>query len=182
MQAAKEARSRGASDEGAADFATWKLPPEGWFKVNTDGARNSSNGMACCGGVIRDDEGRWRFGFAKFIGIYSVLEAELWGMYLGLSYAWARGFRKVILEVDSTDAVLAVNKRHKGFTRLPILNQIPALIDKAWEVQVCRVPRRVNRAADGMAKVARFDSLECDGFEVPPAVTIALLRLDALEA
>ncbi|KAK8577095.1 hypothetical protein V6N13_122090 [Hibiscus sabdariffa] len=78
--------------------------------------------------------------------------------------------------------ILAVNKRHKGFTRLPILNQIPALIDKAWEVQVCRVPRRVNRAADGMAKVARFDSLECDGFEVPPAVTIALLRLDALEA
>ncbi|KAK8641290.1 hypothetical protein V6N13_010705 [Hibiscus sabdariffa] len=130
MQAAKEARSRGVSDEGTADFATWKLPPEGWFKVNTDGARNSSNGMACCGSVIRDDEGRWRFSFAKFIGICSVLD----------------------------------------------------LIDKAWEVQVCRIPRRINRAADGMAKVARFDSLECDGFEVPPPVIVDLLRLDALDA
>ncbi|KAK8474151.1 hypothetical protein V6N12_060203 [Hibiscus sabdariffa] len=60
MQAAKEARSRGVSDEGAADFATWKLPSEGWFKVNTDGARNSSNGMACCGvlsGMTRVDGG-----------------------------------------------------------------------------------------------------------------------------
>ncbi|KAK8589146.1 hypothetical protein V6N12_023550 [Hibiscus sabdariffa] len=56
------------------------------------------------------------------------------------------------------------------------------LIDKAWEVQVCRIPRRINRAADGMAKVARFDSLECDGFEVPPPVIVDLLRLDALEA
>ncbi|KAK9022086.1 hypothetical protein V6N11_002381 [Hibiscus sabdariffa] len=141
MQAAKEARSRGVSDEGTADFATWKLPPEGWFKVNTDGARNSSNGMACCGSVIRDDEGRW-----------------------------------------SVDAVLAVNKCRKGFTRMSILNQVLDLIDKAWEVQVCRIPRRINRAADGMAKVARFDSLECDGFEVPPPVIVDLLRLDALDA
>ncbi|KAK8481404.1 hypothetical protein V6N11_014989 [Hibiscus sabdariffa] len=60
--------------------------------------------------------------------------------------------------------------------------EVLALFDKEWEVQVCRVPRRVNRVADGLTKVARFDSLDCDIFEAPPNVIVDLLRLDALEA
>ncbi|KAK9034116.1 hypothetical protein V6N11_050294 [Hibiscus sabdariffa] len=90
MQAAKEARVRGGSGEGADAVDSWKRPPAGWLKVNTDGARNSST--------------------------------------------------------------------------------------------VCRVPRRVNRVADGLAKIARFDSLECITFEAPPDAIAALLQLDALEA
>ncbi|KAK8710488.1 hypothetical protein V6N13_145809 [Hibiscus sabdariffa] len=78
--------------------------------------------------------------------------------------------------------VVDINKRRNGFTRLSILTQVLALFDKEWEVQVCRVPRRVNRVADGLTKVARFDSLDCDIFEAPPNVIVDLLRLDALEA
>ncbi|KAK8480729.1 hypothetical protein V6N12_036916 [Hibiscus sabdariffa] len=78
MQAAKEARVRGGSGEGADAVDSWKRPPAGWLKVNTDGARNSST--------------------------------------------------------------------------------------------------------DGLAKIARFDSLECITFEAPPDAIAALLQLDALEA
>ncbi|KAK9039751.1 hypothetical protein V6N11_014943 [Hibiscus sabdariffa] len=60
--------------------------------------------------------------------------------------------------------------------------EVLALFDKEWEVQVCRVPRRVNRVADGLAKVTRFDSLDCDIFEAPLDAIVDLLRLDALEA
>ncbi|KAK8710442.1 hypothetical protein V6N13_145765 [Hibiscus sabdariffa] len=78
--------------------------------------------------------------------------------------------------------ITAVNKRRNGFARLSILTQVLALFDKEWEVQVCRVPRRVNRVADGLAKVTRFDSLDCDIFEAPLDAIVDLLRLDALEA
>ncbi|KAK8505458.1 hypothetical protein V6N11_047282 [Hibiscus sabdariffa] len=128
MQAAKEARVRGGSGEGADAVDSWKRPPAGWLKVNTDGARNSST------------------------------------------------------EVDSADAVNAVKKRRNGFARIPILTQVLALLDEEWDVQVCRVPRRVNRVADGLAKIASFDSLECITFEAPPDAIAALLQLDALEA
>ncbi|KAK8658727.1 hypothetical protein V6N13_036924 [Hibiscus sabdariffa] len=121
MQAAKEARVRGGSGEGADAVDSWKRPPAGWLKVNTDGARNSST-------------------------------------------------------------VNAVKKRRNGFARIPILTQVLALLDEEWDVQVCRVPRRVNRVADGLAKIASFDSLECITFEAPPDAIAALLQLDALEA
>ncbi|KAK8998657.1 hypothetical protein V6N11_084043 [Hibiscus sabdariffa] len=88
----------------------------------------------------------------------------------------------VILEVDSAYAVAAMHHQRKGRVRVPILTQVMALLDMAWEVQVCRIPRQVNRVADGLAKIARLDSLKCEYFEVPPAGIDALLLLDALEA
>ncbi|KAK8590039.1 hypothetical protein V6N12_024423 [Hibiscus sabdariffa] len=76
-------------------------------------------------------------------------------MYLRLEYAWELGARKVIFEVDSADAVFTVQHRRKGL---------------------------VNRVADGLAKVARLNSLECEYFEASPAGIDALLLLDVLEA
>ncbi|KAK8640028.1 hypothetical protein V6N13_138393 [Hibiscus sabdariffa] len=75
-----------------------------------------------------------------------------------------------------------MHHQRKGRVRVPILTQVMALLDMAWEVQVCRIPRQVNRVADGLAKIARLDSLKCEYFEVPPAGIDALLLLDALEA
>ncbi|KAK8568885.1 hypothetical protein V6N13_106766 [Hibiscus sabdariffa] len=103
-------------------------------------------------------------------------------MYLGLHYAWEWGVRKVILEVDSADTVLAVTNRHKGSAQLSILTQVLVLVDKVWEVQVYRVPRRVNWVADGLAKTARINSLDCDYFETPLAGIDELLLVDTLEA
>ncbi|GMI67397.1 hypothetical protein HRI_000409000 [Hibiscus trionum] len=52
-------------------------PPPGWIKINIDSARNSSTGVASCGGVERDEIMQWRFGFSKKIGICSSFDAEL---------------------------------------------------------------------------------------------------------
>jgi len=43
----------------------WSSHPEGWFCLNTDGSLKSSQGMATCGGLLRDHHGRWKIGFAK---------------------------------------------------------------------------------------------------------------------
>ncbi|MCI33932.1 putative ribonuclease H protein, partial [Trifolium medium] len=45
----------------------WENPPHGWYCLNTDGAAKDSSGVAGCGGLIRDDNGNWVCGFAKYL-------------------------------------------------------------------------------------------------------------------
>ncbi|KAK8612067.1 hypothetical protein V6N13_132100 [Hibiscus sabdariffa] len=100
-------------------------------------------------------------------------------MGLGI-FRLARLFARVFSK--SADAVFAVNSRRKGFARLPILTQVLALVDKAWEMQVCRVSRRVNWVANELAKIAKLDSLDCNYFEGSLVEIDELLLLDTLEA
>ncbi|KAE8690269.1 hypothetical protein F3Y22_tig00110904pilonHSYRG00245 [Hibiscus syriacus] len=69
----------------------WTAPPEHWITVNTDGSRNVANELASCGGVILNNAIEWLVGFEKFIGLCSILKAELWGVYVGLYCAWNTG-------------------------------------------------------------------------------------------
>ncbi|KAK8600844.1 hypothetical protein V6N12_050692 [Hibiscus sabdariffa] len=55
----------------------WSLSPDPFIKINTDGEKFSSLGRAIRGGVARNSDGDWCFGFAKFIGVCSVLDAEV---------------------------------------------------------------------------------------------------------
>ncbi|KAL4348073.1 hypothetical protein GQ457_17G010470 [Hibiscus cannabinus] len=47
-------------DELVRSRVLWCLPENGWVKINCDGAV-SSKGGAAAGGVIRDDQGLWRY-------------------------------------------------------------------------------------------------------------------------
>ncbi|KAK8555230.1 hypothetical protein V6N12_009378 [Hibiscus sabdariffa] len=61
----------------------WVKPPQGWCKLNTDGAVNRSPGMVSSGGVVRNEEGNWLIDFDRRLGVCSVLEVELWGLFEG---------------------------------------------------------------------------------------------------
>ena len=78
----------------------WLPPPWPWCKLNTDGSYRNT-GEAGAGGVIRDSFGNWISGFSMNIGESSVIMAELWGLYQGLSLAWNVGIRHLLVEVDS---------------------------------------------------------------------------------
>lgn len=54
-----------------------------WFKLNTDGS--ITFGQAIGGGVLRDSEGKWFFGFKKKKGgCYYIVLAKLWAVAWGL--------------------------------------------------------------------------------------------------
>ncbi|KAK8488290.1 hypothetical protein V6N12_073605 [Hibiscus sabdariffa] len=67
------------------NLVSWSPLEQGCCKLNTDGARHPMDGMASCGGLLRDTAMNWIFGFTKAISVCSVVEAELlWGIYVVL--------------------------------------------------------------------------------------------------
>jgi len=51
----------------------------------------------------------WLGGYSYMVGIFSSLRAELWAVKVGLELAWEKGFRRVLLEVDSQVVVYLLN-------------------------------------------------------------------------
>ena len=49
----------------------WEKSQAGWKKLNTDGASKGNLGLVGCGGVVRDENGRWIAGFSRHIGVTS---------------------------------------------------------------------------------------------------------------
>ncbi|KAL4311097.1 hypothetical protein GQ457_01G028720 [Hibiscus cannabinus] len=105
----------------ARDSIRWEKPPEGWCKLNTDGAVRGELGMVSCGGVISSDRGNWIIGFSKGIWVCSVLDAELWSIYEGLLTAWSVSIRNLVVEVDSMNAIRVVQQGLAGFVSLSIV-------------------------------------------------------------
>ncbi|KAE8711028.1 hypothetical protein F3Y22_tig00110306pilonHSYRG00049 [Hibiscus syriacus] len=109
MEARKEAllgrNSSTEQTEEEAKLVKWCKTSSGWVKLNSKERRNPSDGMAYCGAVIRSSDGRWLGGFSKHIRVCTMAEAEIWGVFIGLSHAWEKGFRKVEVMLDCKEAV-----------------------------------------------------------------------------
>ncbi|KAL4382902.1 hypothetical protein GQ457_15G029930 [Hibiscus cannabinus] len=137
-------------------ISRWFAPPVGWVKLNSDGACRSVTGHSSCGGGFRNSEGVWLHGFSKFIGCCSILEAELWGICMGLSLAWDRGFRCIMVESD----------------------YIRRLCSQNWQVSFHHVLRTGNIMADSLAKLAESSSFDILHFVNPPLYADRLLQED----
>ncbi|KAL0293316.1 UNVERIFIED_CONTAM: putative ribonuclease H protein [Sesamum radiatum] len=46
----------------------WRKPPEGWYKLNTDGASKGNPGISGAGGILRDQLGKVIFAFQEPLG------------------------------------------------------------------------------------------------------------------
>ncbi|MBA0585704.1 hypothetical protein Gorai_016471, partial [Gossypium raimondii] len=55
--------------------------------LNTDGVVQLDTENASVGGVARDMNGQWLFGFYRYLGQCSIFDAELWGIFEGLKLA-----------------------------------------------------------------------------------------------
>lgn len=92
-----------------SQWISWSPLGEGWIKVNMDGARRASIGLASARGLIRDHLGNWIKGFTVNIGQTDSFTTELWGLKEDLQLLDGRGWNKVIVELDSK-AVIQIIK------------------------------------------------------------------------
>ncbi|KAK7306532.1 hypothetical protein VNO77_44479 [Canavalia gladiata] len=146
-------------------WCTWRCPPNGWVCLNTDGSvydkkRNGRIGSAC-GGLIRDSTGCFLGGFNVNLGsISSVTLAELWGVVHGLKLAWDIGWKKVKVDIDSTNALALVRNSTVGNDDVTcaLVSEINDLVRKDWLVEFSHVFRESNRAADRLAHLGHSNS------------------------
>ncbi|KAJ1375533.1 Ribonuclease H-like superfamily [Sesbania bispinosa] len=86
------------------------------------------------GGVLRDSDGHWIWGFSDHCHYGSVIEAELLTLQVGLQYAWEQNHRCILCETDSLEVIhLLKDERPISFSTGLIgllLGQIQALLKK----------------------------------------------------
>ncbi|KAK8990579.1 hypothetical protein V6N11_009271 [Hibiscus sabdariffa] len=89
----------------------WQRPERGWVSLCTDGAVSATSGIGSVSGVFRKDDGSWFYGFNKSIGIMQPLQAELWGLFIGIQIAWDIGLKKLLIQSDSKEAIKLLNTK-----------------------------------------------------------------------
>ncbi|CAJ2652437.1 unnamed protein product [Trifolium pratense] len=91
----------------------WQPPLLNWIKCNIDGASCGNLGNASCGGIFRNHEADFIYGFAEPLGVASSVFAELCGAMRAIEIAYQKNWRSLWLESDSTIVVSTFNNPSK---------------------------------------------------------------------
>ena len=131
----------------------WKPLNPGWVKLNVDGAC-TQRGVMGCGSLLRAADGQFVIGFIHHIPEPGdSLQAELWGVLLGLRMTWEHGDRQVVLETDASDVVRLVNSQCiEMHPDANLIREIQFMLARDWEVSVQQIAREANSCADFLAK------------------------------
>ncbi|KAK9033540.1 hypothetical protein V6N11_049727 [Hibiscus sabdariffa] len=156
----------------------WDPPPEGWIKIILDGSCNTCTDTCTCGGVGRDSNSSWCFGFAKDIGICSCLEAKLWGIYEGLVTAWSLRYTRVLLETDSREAYDTILSRNLWKVGPSVISSIFEILSRQWEAHFSFIRREGNRVVDTMARLVLPGSLDHHRWMDPPLAVRDIVLID----
>ena len=128
--------------------------------------------------------GSWITGFARNNGICSSVTAELWAVYIGLQLTWDRGYRKVILESDSSVVVGLMNGDKVSMDRnCTLIMKIRDMLDRAWEVRTVHIYREANCVADWLTNFGLSRDVidrQSDVLTDPPSGLYTLLYYDLI--
>ncbi|GKB73987.1 polynucleotidyl transferase, ribonuclease H-like superfamily protein 1 [Tanacetum coccineum] len=168
--------------EGSSQgIITWRPPPEGRLKLNTDGTchpdEDNNNtyvdwdgdsvkrGPAGYGGILRDHNGEWVRGFIGYIGVTDSQTAELHGIHKGLVLLDKHGLTGAILETDCQGAFQWVTRRDDSRGKKKSTHDSWDIIKKCRELadknnititlfNRQHAKKRVNKCADKLADIA----------------------------
>ena len=157
----------------------WMPPTEEWVKLNVDGSCDQASGKITAGGVLRNHLTEWLTGFVMNKGVGNALKAELWGIFEGISLAWRSGFRCVIVETDSLDAVKLISQDSTSNHPLySIIQSCKSLIAADWDCRVKHVFREGNRLADSLARLGHDFGYGIHFYDDPPPAIASVFAAD----
>ena len=170
----------GSHDE-SLHHVSWLFPDEWWVKLNCDGSVLHSS-KASCGGLIRNALGECLAGFAANLGSCPITVAEIWGDFYALEMGWNKGFRAIILELDSSSAIKLIqggvdNKNPYS----SVINRVREhfFMQTSWHVRLQDpIYRESNRAADFMASLGHSLQIEVYFYLLPSEGVGTILRKD----
>lgn len=78
-------------------------------RVTIDGSWNPGSGRMGAATVVRDAAGAWKSAISDSWVGGSAFSAELWAAAMGFQHAWSLGVRSLVVEIDCTDVVRALD-------------------------------------------------------------------------
>jgi ribonuclease HI len=173
----------------------WSPPPEGYIKLNFDGASKGNPGAAGYGIVFRDHRGHILIISAGSLGHSTNNNAELWGLLKGLNLARKNGFTKLIVEGDSQIIINILRRMLNGVHpdrlapswRLSLGLQILSdLLQPNQAIIPSHIRRKANQVADDLANLGTTWSgpeLLCDSNRDPdhPLLQRCIRRADSAD-
>ena len=145
------------------------------MKLNSDGSMNKEH-HAACGGIVRNELGQFAESFVVNLGVCPITVAKIWGAFYVLDFAWRRGFRRVIIELDSTTALALI--RNEGAGHHPyglLIARVQEHLHRDWMVHVYR---EANKTTDYLANLGHFISLGVYYYLQPHLCLRPILRDD----
>ena len=140
----------------------WMPPPEGFIKINFDGASKGNPGAAGYGLVFRNHKGHILIISAGSLGHSTNNNAELWGLLNGLCLARDHGFTKLIVEGDSQLIIKILRRMLNGVPpdklepswRLSLgLQMLADLLQPNYAIVPSHIRRKANQVADELANL-----------------------------
>ncbi|CAN1181552.1 Putative ribonuclease H protein At1g65750 [Linum perenne] len=115
------------------------------------------------------------------LGRCTVTRAELRGAITGLELAWAYGFRKIALQLDSRAAVAILSQgeapTHQLATEVLAFRELRS---RDWQVEIRHVYREANKAADFLASQGHMFPFGIHIFPLSDCNLGHILRYDCL--
>jgi ribonuclease HI len=161
---------------------SWKPPPLGFLKLNTDGSALGNPGPANAGGLICDTNGMWIRGFSRYIGTTNSFAAELWGLRDGLELARKLDISKLIVEVDAkavvdiilTDNTLILDSHPYS----ALIHDCRYMIQSFEEASLHHIHREGNFCADILSQARCITDPVFTEFISPPPFVVSQLLAD----
>ncbi|CAN1184265.1 Putative ribonuclease H protein At1g65750 [Linum perenne] len=140
----------------------WEPGRQGWVVLNSDGSVLHPSSKAAAGGLIRDELGRCLMAFSYNLGRCSITRAELRGAVHGLSIAWNLGYRRVLVQMDSAEAIAILEAKGEiDHQHAMEVIQYRELLTRDWTVKIKHIYREANKAADSLANRGHSLGLGC---------------------
>lgn len=136
---------------------TWKPPPKGWFKVNTDAIIQIQEQKVGLGILIRDSEGGFGAAAMKTSQFFdNITYAEVEAINLGFEVAKGAAIQSLVMERDCLEAVNQISaKQNRNNAELSwIISEVQNHMQRLKEVKVQFALRCCNGIAHELAKKA----------------------------
>jgi ribonuclease HI len=161
----------------------WRMPPEGCFKCNFDGAYYPACCQAATGAMIRDQTGTFRGGRAQWRAVcLDALTMEATAFKEGIILPRDLGVKRIQCETDSQELVKLweMGERQRSCISL-IIREIRGLSNIFQSFSLMYVHRSCNHVAHALAKQVS-DSIRVGEWHSAPTCIVSLLTEDGNHA
>ena len=119
------------------------------------------------------------FGFAGQIDRGFAIGAEIKSIRYGLQLAWMKGYRDVVVESDSSQAVQFICRNSIPPPELvPLVQQCWDLMARNWKIDITHTLRNSYSCADVLVRSSHQFTLGIQDFDILPPCVVNLLARD----